>query len=390
MANCLQCKTNLKMFRKSANVRLSAVTAGCVVLMLMTTRSALGQIQYVVKGTVTDRFYNPSSQVVQEAHRYQYEVFVSGKQWRIDLYQTDLTNNITRRTIGSDNGEEVVHLAVNNRGPSFVLVEPQRFPVGWNTPAFVHLWLMYASGSFFTNGVEGIEPPIYRYAYCNMRPEVDLPNEQVIVQLNGQEPKLPRLVVFYEGRFPNTALQEQSGASSQLPDDCYTNAIYEASDFKTVGKLQLPTKIRFKYFLDKTDGRNLNHNSLMYSCEAEADSINDKCPAGMTTITLPAHYVAYDLRISAASISNLNASLHGPPKRGNSPTYNGNDFSRTPTLKELNKFIAAGGRVGLANEHKRMVRIVLGISVTLPLALLLIRTFRLKKVGAAKDQVNPE
>ncbi len=385
-----QCQPCLKMFYRHTILRLSIMAVNCALLLLLMTRSALGQTQYVVKGTVTDRFYNPPSQDEQEVRRYRFEVFVRGEQWRIDLYQMDVTNNIVRRTVGSDNGMEIVHLAVNNRGPSFVLVEPQPFPVGWNTPAFVHLWMMYASASYFTKGNREEEPPIYQYAYCNMRPEVDLPNELVAVLLNEHEPKLPRLEVFYEGKPPNGAVQKQFGASFQSSRDLYTNALYEASDYKTAGRLQLPGKIRFQYFLSKTDGRNPNGKSVLYSCEAEVDSIDDRCPVELTTITLPAHYVANDLRVSAAAVSNMIASTHGANKRSSSFTYNGTDFSKIPTLKDLNKFTVTGGSVGLVNEHKRMVRIILGISTILPLTVLVLLAFKPKKNTAAKDRGNPE
>lgn len=368
------------------------MVAGGLLLLQMITRSALGQPQYIVKGTVTDRFYNPPSQDAQETNQYRFEVFVTGKHWRIDLYQMKLTNNITRRTVGSENGNEVVHLAVNNRGPSFVLVEPEPYPVGNNVPAFVHLWLMYASGSFFANGIKDEEPPIYKYAYCNMRPELDLPNEQVAVLLNEQEPKLPRYIAFYDGKLPNVSLQKQLGTSPQMPDDFYTNAIYEASDFNTVGKLQLPSKFDFRYFLPKTDGRNLDGKSVWYSCEAEVDSIDDECPKELAAIALPAHYVSQDLRVKVVATSNSVARLHGMSRTNSSFsfTYNGTDFSNVPTLAELNKFMAMRGHMRREDKHTGAVRIALAISTILPLAVLLVRTLRPKKNPTGEDVSKPE
>jgi hypothetical protein len=352
---------------------------------------ASGQIQYIVKGTVADTSYRPWRQEVVDCKRYRFEIFVNGKQWRIDLYRTDLTNNITRRTVGSENGKEIVHLAVNNRGSSFVLVEPKPYPVGWNTPAFVHLWLMYASGSFLTNGTREDVTPIHEYAYYNVRPEVVPPNVQATVVLNEQEPRLPRFVVFYRGTLQDGALQRLSGKHFMAQTDFWTNAMYEAWDFKTVGKLELAGKMRFRYFLP-TEGTNGNPLLVEYLCEAQVDSMDDKCPAALSTITLPARYVSTDLRVKAPPISNRVARVHGilMTNMGSSPTYNGKDFSKVPTLAQFNKYMAAGGRAGLAKEHARMARIVLGISIILPLAVLVVRTIRLTKFKAKKDQGNLE
>ena len=312
--------------------------AGCILMLLGLSQSAFGQTQYIVKGTVADTAYRPWREEVVDSKQYRFEIFVNGKQWRIDLYRTDLTNNIDRRTVGSENGKEIVHLAVNNRGPSFVLVEPKSYPVGQNIPAFVHLWLMYASGSFLANGTRDRVTPIHEYAYYNERPQVIPPDVQATVVLNEQEPRLPRFVEFYRGTLQDGAMQKKSGKPFMAQTDFWTNAMYEAWDFKTVGKLQLAGRMRFRYFLP-TEGKNGNPLSVEYLCEAQVDSMDDKCPVGLTTITLPAGYVSHDLRVKALPIPDRTIMINGillhNSKIGGPPTYNGQDFSNVPTLEEI-------------------------------------------------------
>jgi hypothetical protein len=370
---------------------ISTRTAGCILLIASLTQSAFTESQYIVKGTVaTTSIYRPGAKEVWDVKQYRFEVYVNGKQWRIDLYQTDQTNNITRRTVGSENGKEIVHLAVSSLGPSFVIVEPQPFPVGNNIPAFVHLWLMYASGSFFTNGTRDDVPPIHEYAYYLRRPDVDLPKEQSTVVLNDQEPRLPRFVAFYNGKLEGGALQTQNGGHFQVSDDFYTNAMYEAWDFKTVGKVQLPCKMRFQYFLPNGRGLHANPLSVLHLCEAQVNSIDDKCPVELTKITLPDQYVSNDLRVKVPPSTNvvIIGGVTLPPNHGQHPTYTSRNFSKIPTLKELNQFLAAGGNRYMRPqlEHKNMIRIILGVSAILPLAVLLMLAIKSRTHRTAKDR----
>lgn len=291
-----------------------------VLLLLFLCRIGRADVQYTVRGIVTDRAYQPWSSTVLHSETYDFEVYVLEKAWRINLHRRGTTNNALVRSVGSEDGTNTVYLDITRRGPSRVVVDPHIVPIGRNVPAFVHLWVVYASSQFFAESHEQLLHPVFQYAYCSTRPEEEFPEQMALVELGGGAAKLPRLLIFLENQTP-------------LDAQIYTNGLYRTSDYRTIGKTELPGKMEFFYYLPPSDDVSPTNSLELYSCQATIISTEDSCLASAIPFTLPARFVAQDLRIKSTGNS---SNKHGQISRV--PTYNWRDFSRVPTSTQLGVF----------------------------------------------------
>jgi hypothetical protein len=352
-----------------------------VLILLLAVRPGFGQIEYTVKGTIKDSWFKAWSPELQQVKQYRFEVFVKGKQWRIDLFQTDVTNNIVRRTVGSEDGTNIIHLEVNNRGSSFVLVEPEVFPVGKNVPAFVHLWLTYASSPYFVNRTGNRLPPIYEYAYYNNRPKMELPEQKASFVIGDGLPRLPQFLTFFAKNLESTSHQ-QTDLSSSATENFYTNAVYETSEFQRAGKLQLPGRMRFQYFLPNSDD---NHLSVLYSSEAQVDSVSDKCSEDAISFPLPRRFVAKDLRLENEGSIGV-ARQNGSSSLNKPVSYTNRKFTKVPTLDEFAKFQSTSRSVLEAKRRFWMLVFFAFINLAF-LSFLVIRSVLRRKRPESSDYV---
>ena len=119
----------------------------------------------------------------------------------------------------------------------------------------------------------------------------------------------------------------------------YTNSIYEASDYRAVGKLQIPWHIRFESYLPRPNGTSSNDLTVLYACEITLEAASDECPAYPLRLQLPSQFVGTDLRMEGGATNYL-GNARGKMRMSRNVSYNGGDFTAVPTLAELRKYQA--------------------------------------------------
>jgi hypothetical protein len=321
-------------------MRRRAITAISLLALFLASHEAGAQVQYRLSGSAEHWKHQPWSTNVLQHEAFQFEVLVRDEKWRINAWRSDITNAGTMYSVGSETGEEVAHLVLPEGPESFLFVEPGAFPTGQHMPVIVHLWMAYASAAYFATNTSAFLPPIDRYAYDRQVPrQTDiLRDEAVRLQLNEDAPKLPRYLALYVNGLQNAPGRAESRWPPPFQNG-YTNSIYEASDYRAVGKLQIPWHIRFESYLPQSKGTSSNDLTVLYACEITLEAASDECPAYPLRLQLPSQFVATDLRMDDGPTNYL-GNLRGKMRMSRNVSYNSGDFSAVPTLAELRKYQA--------------------------------------------------
>jgi len=258
-----------------------------------------------------------------------FSVSVQGENWMITVGSAVATN-IGGGTVGSANATDIIHMRYGKTDPVIVIVESNSFPTGFNLPVVPHLWIMFASGTFFEQWKGGPIPAMHKYAYIHYDKPRGRPvfaEQNVTAVFNESLPKLPSFIRFYNNGWSDPMGTNGPRRLRRPFENGYVNATYEATDWLTAGDLKLPGSCVFRQFFPDFNGGSSNATYVGMICEAKVALVKDKCSQQPLQIDLPnSFYAALDHRLENAS----NAVV--------AVEYTSGNFKRLPSPQELQDF----------------------------------------------------
>jgi hypothetical protein len=240
-----------------------------VVIAVLSSTVCVYSHEYEIDGNIELRLFR-ADRSVWKVFNGNFRVFVDGRQWLIQSTEVNDFGIPLRREVGTTNGTELFEtvkpyqpfidppiaetLSISTRTNSLAIrpmafAVPNGIPVGTLDSSFVgHLWLMFASGSYFASAESGKLTPVYDYSASALGdPSLQVPASWE--SLNGPE-ALPSKVVYYGS-------------------DLAPVAIYSVSETTNIGTLTVPT--RFKFDQPKTHYKEVNVavNSVRGECSRQ-------------------------------------------------------------------------------------------------------------------------